>query len=219
MFIIAIFILLIVLFAILDRHISHRTKLRDTIDYNGEDSPRLRISVIVHRPRSINYIASLLKSESTSYQVVVVSDFSHDRTLLHDIVHYFGLFKVSYQPTNELPAHAIRSLYRSHRRVFSKIVVIDSPQSNLYTPFEVGAVVSSYNYNLQIRSSRTLRERAIENLTLELAIRPEGEIEQITSSRGERFKLICREAALPASANKIEVPAEKEIKIKYRILK
>ncbi|MFI3281040.1 MAG: hypothetical protein R3Y44_03590 [Rikenellaceae bacterium] len=169
--------------------------------------------------RSVNYIAESLKSESSAYQVVIVADFQRHEQLLRSITHYFGLFKTQYSPSDELAQGAVRALFRSHRRLFSKVVVVDSPRSSRYTPFEVGAVVSSYNYNLQVDSKRALRPRAIENLLLELALRPEGSVEQITSMIGERFKLLCREAALPSGVEKIEVKRNRRVKIGYRVLK
>ncbi|MFR9539306.1 MAG: hypothetical protein SNI49_04035 [Rikenellaceae bacterium] len=194
-------------------------RLRETIHFDESTSPRLRISVVVGQGQSVNYIASLIKSESTAYQVIIVDDFSEKQSLLRDITQYFGLFKTSYTSSGELPQEATRTLLRSHKRLFSKVIVVDSAQSKDYTPFEVGAVISSYNYNLQIYSRRTLRVRAIENLLLELALRPEGSVEKITSMFGERIKLICREAALPEGVDKIKIDNRKSIKIKYRILK
>ncbi len=219
MLIIVLIILLAIIFTMWSRTFMRYARLRESIHFDESTSPRLRISVVVGQGRSVNYIASLIKSESTAYQVIIVDDFSEKQSLLRDITQYFGLFKASYTSNGELPQEAIRTLLRSHKRLFSKVIVIDSAQSKDYTPFEVGAVISSYNYNLQIHSRRTLRVRAIENLLLELALRPEGSVERITSMLGERIKLICREAALPEGVDKIKVDRHKAIKIKYRILK
>ncbi len=219
MFLIALIILLIIIFIFWTRSIMRYSRLRETIHMDDNLSPRVRISVVSAQGRGVNYIASLLKSESSAYEVIIVDDFSLKESTLREIVQYFGLFKASYSTNGELAQGAIRSLYRSHKRLFSKVIIVDSPHSKEYTPFEVGAVVSSYNYNLQIRSRRTLRSRAIEYLILELALRDEGSVEKITSRIGEGIRLICREAALPDGADKIEIDSRREIKIGYRILK
>ncbi len=196
-----------------------RAELRRSLNLIDELSPRLKISVVACGPRSITYIASLLLSESSAYQVIIVDDFSRNQGELNKITRYFGLLKTNYTPTEETPEGSIRALYRSHKRLFAKVVVVDSPKSKSYTPFEVGAEVSSYNYNLQIRSKRGLQPQAIEELLLEIAIRPEGSIEKITSCIGERFTLIYREAALHNGEAKIEVKNNRHIKISYRVLK
>ncbi|MFR9504245.1 MAG: hypothetical protein SNH73_07355 [Rikenellaceae bacterium] len=198
---------------------SSRKRLRNSLNYHDQGTSRLRICVVVSGIKEISYIASLLQSESTSYQVVVVADYASHPNLLHSTIQYFGLFPASYSSTGEIESEAIRALYRSHKRIFSRVVVVDSPYHRGYTPFEVGAAISEYNYNLQIYSSRTLRTRAINNLLLELSTQPEGNIEQITSAIGERFKLLYREAALPRGKYKIEINRSKQMKIYYRILK
>lgn len=195
-----------------------RAKLRESLSYIDDISPRLQISVVVSGHKGVGYIASLLRSESTSYQVIVVADFAEQLTLLREITQYFGLFATTPSHNGEIQQGAIRTLYRSHKRLFTKLVVVDSPRSKLYTPYEVGASVSDYIYNLQIRSHRTLRPEAISNLLLEMATRPEGEIEKITSRRGERFKLIFRETALANSSHKIKCNKYRCIRIGYRIL-
>ncbi len=219
MLLIALIILLIILFIFWVNYVMRYARLREMIHFDDNASPRLRISVVSAQGRGVNYVASLLKSESTAYEVIIVDDFSQKESTLREIIQYFGLFKVSYSTCGELPTGAIHSMYRSHKRLFSKVVIVDTPHSKEYTPFEVGAVVSRYNYNLQLRSPRPLRSRAIEHLLLELACRPEGSVEQITSLLGERIKLICREAALPEGADKIVVNSHRKIKIGYWILK
>ncbi len=219
MLLIALITLLVVIFILWTNYVMRQARLREVIHFDDTASPRLRISVVSQYGKGVNYIASLLRSESTAYEVIIVDDFSQKESTLREVIQYFGLFKASYSTSGELPQGAIRSLFRSHKRLFSKVVIVDSPHSKEYTPFEVGAVVSRYNYNLQLRSQRPLRSKAIEHLLLELAWREEGSVEQIESRLGERIKLICREAALPEGADKIVVDSRRKIKISYWILK
>ncbi len=218
MLITIILLLIFIAIVILSIRVKRYSELRRSLHFDHDLTPQLRISVIVTRARSVSHIASMLRSESTAYQVIVVDDFSQKENLLRQLSQYFGLFKVSYTPTAELPPMATRSLLRSHRRLFSKVVVVDSPASHLYTAFEVGAAISSYNYNLQIYSSRVLRPTAIENLLLELSMRSEEAIEEITSAIGERVKLLYREAALPSDVEKINLKRRKRVRIIYRLL-
>ncbi len=218
MFITIIIVLISIAFITISTRLHRNTKIRDSLYFDDNLAPQLRISVIITSARSVKHIASMLLSESTSYQVIVVSDFSQNQTLLRQITQYFGLFRTSYAPSGELPPDAVRGLLRSHRRLFSKVMVVDSPTSNIYTAFEVGAAVSTYNFNLQIRSPRSLRAKAIENLLIELSIHPEGEVEEIRSAIGERIKLVTRESALPSGLQRNPADHKKRIYITYRLL-
>lgn len=218
MFITIVLSLLIIAIILISMRARRSAELRAMLRFDHDLAPQLRISVVVTRARSVSHVASMLRSESTAYQVVVVDDFSAKANLLRQITQYFGLFKASYTPSGELPPMAISSLLRSHRLLFSKIVVVDSPASSLYTPYQVGAAVSSYNYNLQIRSSRRLRPTAIENLLFELSTRSEEAIEEISSAIGEKVRLLSREAALPSGTSPIHRARRKRVRILYRLL-
>ncbi len=218
MYLIIAIILLIISFVVYHRRASRRLALRRSLRYDSGVSPHLRISVVVDGGKSIHYIASLLREESPAFEVVVVSDFERDEAVLLNLIKYFGLFPVSYSSNGELPAGAVKLLYRSYRRLYSRLMVVFSPVSSSYTPFEVGATVSSYDYNLQIQSPRTLRPTAIEDLLLELSLREEGSIDEVTSLLGERMRLITRERALPQSMGMSPKAKERRIRIGYKIL-
>ncbi len=200
------------------RYASHKREVRRSLKYIDDISPRLRISVVVSGIKGVGYISSLLRSPSTSYQVVVVGDFAANLALLREITQHFGLFAANFTYSDQLTAGAVRSLYRSHKRLYSRVIIVDSPSSKLYTPFEVGATVSDYNYCLLLHTSRTLLTEAIHDLLFELSSRPEGEVEKITSHRGERFALLLREAALPMGKEHITINKKRRIKIGYPLL-
>ncbi|MFI3332263.1 MAG: hypothetical protein SNI51_03985 [Rikenellaceae bacterium] len=199
----------------------HRDRMRflSSLHFESESAPRLRISVVVVDAMSVDYVASLLMLESTCYEVVLVADFASDVQSLYALSQRFGLIKVNYTPNGEVEDDAVRGLYRSFRRVYSRLVVVDSPRSERYAPYEVGAVVSKYDYLLYLSSRKTLRSNAIDNLLLELATRPEGSISSIGSRLFERFHFCLRESFLPQGAIKKYGRRGKKIKIDYRILK
>lgn len=190
-----------------------------SLHFESESAPRLRISVVVVGAKGVDYITSLLSLESHSYEIVVVADFASDSESLHALSQRFALIKVNYIPNGEVEAEAVRGLYRSFRRIYSRLLVVDSPRSEEYAPYEVGAAMSSYDYTLLLSSHRTLRSDAIDNLLLELATRPEGSVDSIGSSLFERFHLTTREYFLPQGATKKYSRRGKKIKIDYRILK
>ncbi len=199
---------------------SHRDAvLRDELSEIDLTAPRYSISVVVTGGCSVRYVASLLRSEPATYEVIVVADYEANESLLRSLIRYFGLFKVSFAPNGELTTGAVRGLYRSHKKLFGRVVVVDSPSACGNTPFEVGAAVSVSIFNLQIYASRTLRRRAIAYLLLELSSRSGGDVEQITSRVGERFKFLIREAALPLCSHRVEVDKNRCVTINYRILK
>lgn len=195
-----------------------RTQFRNSYIFDADVSPHLRISVVVSGMKERDKIAEMLQGESNSYEVIVVTDFGSAQDDLRKIVQHFKLFKASYLPSGELPDKAIRGVYRSHRRLYSKLLVVDSPASDHYSPFEVGAVVSSYDYNLQIRSQRTLRKTAIRDLLLELAMYPESSVVEIRSRIAEPIKLILREDGLPSVKKGNQHKGQHKIKIYYKVL-
>ncbi len=210
--------LLVVAFYLYHRREVRLGERRRTLRYDTGASPRLKISVVVDGGKSLHYIASLLREESTAFEVIVVADFERDEDILRNLIKYFGLFAVSYTPYGELHQGAIRTLFRSYRRLYSRLVIVWSPTSSDYTPFEVGAAVSSYDYNLQIHSPRTLRPTAIEDLLLELSLRAEGSVDKITSLLGERIKLTTRDKALSKNSASGSNKKGKHIRIGYKIL-
>ncbi len=200
------------------RYASHKQELRRSLKNIDDISPRLRISVVVSGAKGVGYITSLLRSTSTSYQVIVVGDFSANLPLLSELTHHFGLFAAHFSHCEQLPTGAVRTLYRSHKQLFSRVIIVDSPSSKLYTPFEVGAIVCDYNYCLLLRSSRTLHQMAIYDLLFELSTRPEGEIQKITSMIGERYSLLLREAALPREKGGITIAKKNRLRLSYPLL-
>lgn len=211
-------ILATLLIAKINERARQRKALRSTLKYEAAVAPRLRISVVVSGAQSVGYISSLLRSESVAYQVVVVDDFARRETLLHSAIKYFGLFKVGYTSSGELPRDAVRGLYRSHRRLYDRLLLVDSPRSDHYKESEVGVVLSSYQYTLMLHSPRVLLPSAIDDLLLEIALYPEGAVDEIQSQRGERFKLLKRECALLLAGAQRQVRSRQVVKINYKIL-
>lgn len=209
--------LLIVAFYLYRRHQKDQVELRKSLHFDHDSSLRLRISVVATEIESVSYLASLLREESNAYQIIAVGDFSQREPLLRAINHYFGMFRVSFLPTGELPEDALRGVFRSHRRLYSKLIVVDSAISNRYSPLEVGTAVSNYDYILHLRSPNTLRAGAINNLLLELSLRHEGSVEMIVSKLGEGAKLIRREAIEPLLRGKHKVKRENIVRLNYNI--
>ncbi len=200
------------------RRTKRRAQLREMLRLNADISPRLRISVIVDGAHSVGYIASLMRSDSTSYQLIIVDDFSHQEPLLRAAAHYFGLFRATYDPPAGPLKDAFRGLYRSHRRLYSKLVIVDSAASNKYRPHQVGATISSYDYSLLLKAPSTLKATAIEDLLLEIAMRQDEEVEEIRTIIGQRVRLLRREAVIAPCATKEHGKRGRVIKIDYKIL-
>ncbi len=211
-------LLLVLAYRLRIRAVENR-RFRNSLHFGAEIIPRLRISVVAPRSQSIGCVASLLKSESNAYQVVVVDDFSRHAKLLEAIISHFELIKVGYTPGGELPEDAVRGVYRSLRRLYSKLLIVDSPHDDLYTAEQVGAALSSFDYTLLLDSQRPLRPTAIDDLLLEIALRPQGQVDEIASRRGEKFRLVRREAAATLNTRARAPYGKHIVEIDYKILK
>ncbi len=162
----------------------------------------------------------MLALSSASFELIVVAPFFKERGALHALAQRFSLIKTHYTPNGVVGSDSIKGLYRSFRRIYSRLVVVDcSHHDHHHSPLEIGASVSKYDYILHIYSHRVLQLDAIDNLLLELATRPEGSVESLESMLFERFKLYRRESILGRGGQGRSSSNRSRLKINYRILK
>lgn len=168
--------------------------LLEVISYSANDDVRQRgISVLVSGRRDLTQIEALLMSDYAHYEVIIVGDWLADEVLFKRIQSAFSLLEVNYSPLGELPEHPIRGLYRSRKRLFRRLVVVDRAKTSIDDDLDVGASVAIYENLLAIRGGATLREDALSRLLLLLATHDEGSIDSIQSSKGEPWEFTRRE--------------------------
>ncbi len=172
-----------------------RDRLVNLVEFNADNSPSIEISIVIDRIKNVAQICDLLSYEPTNYEVVIVADFSRKEELLRSVIRHFGLIKVNFISDGNLPSQTINALYRSHVRLYSRLVIVDARPTTIFTPLRIGAAMSSHNYTLQISSNRVLRQDSIKRLLLEVALRSSESFDILLSGRGERIALYRREVA------------------------
>lgn len=89
----------------------------------------------------VDSLKALMSLYYTNYEVVMVNDGSTDKTLEH-VIEAFELEKVNYAFDYRLPCQRIRGVYKSKRRNFARITVIDKINGGKSDSLNAGLNVS-----------------------------------------------------------------------------
>ncbi len=190
-------LLIIAAVVAISRTVTHRRHKRDlfeAISYNANDDvAQVGISILVSGVRDLSQIESLLASDYAHYEVIIVGDWADKRSQLRRVISNFSLIEVNYTALKELPSHPIRALYRSRKRLFRRLVVVDRASTIPEDDLDVGAGVSIYENLLALRTSTALKSDSLSTLILKLSTHASGSIDAIQSAIGEQLSLIRRE--------------------------
>ncbi len=177
------------------------------------------ISTITTRIESVEQICQLLSSQSNLYEVIAIDNFFSREELLCSIIQHFSLIRVNFIASKEIPQNAIKGLYRSHKRLFARLIVIERNHSHTVSAAQIAASLSSFDFTLELPHHKILRPKAIESLVMEIASRESDQTDQIKSAIGERFILLRREWALAERDAAQNIAKANRILIPYKILK
>lgn len=137
------------------------------------------ISALVTRPVTLERCERLLGEEYALFEVVVVLDGERDAVMIEQLKARYHLIQVEYYPTDELPVRGVRGLYRSRKRRFRRLVLVDCRTPGVVAALDAAAEVASYEYLLPLRADEYPVVGAVERLATEVALQPLGAIEQI----------------------------------------
>lgn len=132
---------------------------------------RVGISVLAAGRTSLARCEELMAVEYPDFEVVLLFDGATNPALLHQLIKRYHLIRVDYLPSGELHPAAVRGLYRSRRRLYRRLVVVDSVASGCRA-LDVMADVATRGFLLPLADQRSLSSRAVEHLALELALCP-----------------------------------------------
>ncbi len=177
------------------------------------------ISIIATQIESIEQICSLLSHRTNLYEVVAIDNFDNREELLSSIIQHFSLIRVNFIPSKEIPQNAIKGLYRSHKRLFARLIIIECDHPRAVTPSQIAASLSSYDFTLELPHRKILRQGAIEMLLVEISRRNPDDIDEMKSVIGERFKLLRREWAVAERFASQNIAKSNRVLIPYKILK
>ncbi len=107
---------------------------------------QLGLSVLLTECRSLHQIEALLTVEYARYEVVTVVDGEADAPLFTRLCRRYHLIRVEYRPTGDLPTAGVRGLYRSRKRRFRRLVLLDMEPFARTVRLNGAADVASYEY-------------------------------------------------------------------------
>ena len=159
----------------------------------------LGISVLAVDGVDRRQLVELLEVEYPYYEVVVAlaGDAAEERR--RELIEHYHLIRVDYHPTGDLRVEGVRGLYRSRKRRFRRLVLLDLSEG-LSLPLRLNAAadVAAYEYLLPLRRGVRLRAGVVELLVGELGTLREESFEPIRSAEGCRTALYVRSSVIGA---------------------
>lgn len=155
-------------------------------------------SLLCSGVRRLSQIENLLSSEYVRCEVVVVVDAALHRAFFETLVARYRLIRVEYLSSDEFPVSQVRSVWRSRRRCFRRVVLLDRPGERPSRDWNAAASVASFDLLVPVCDGQYLLPGALERLSVEVGQRSPGEFGVLRSRVGEPFVLLSREAVAAA---------------------
>lgn len=165
---------------------------------SSQSACNIGCSVICTSVWSVKHIEELLSTEYDKFEVVVVLDSSRHNKAFQRIIDHFHLIRVSCLQSEELPAAAIRQLYRSRDRALRRIVLVDRKYVTQYDDLNAATAVAAYDMIIPIGKDYHLHPQAIKFIISTLSEKRANNqlIELIYSSVMTRSYVFYREAII-----------------------
>lgn len=154
------------------------------------------ISVLCSGCGSSGQVEQLLRPEYARYETVLALDAESCPELFRTLRTRYRMIRVNPPCSGELPARAIRGLYRSRQRGYRRLVLVDRRRTAPCDDFDAAAEAAAHDYLLPLREGCLPLPRAVERLTAELAASPAPAPELIVSRLGEPLLLVNRRTVL-----------------------
>lgn len=156
------------------------------------------VSVLCSGVGDRQQIENLLSVAYARYEVVVVLDGRRHPDLFAELVARYRMIRVEWSPTGELPVDGVRSVCRSRKRRFRRLVLVDRCQEGAAGDYDAAALVASYDYLLPVAEGQFLLPGAVERLVAELGDHPAGALAVLHARLGVPVRLVAREAVTAA---------------------
>ena len=163
------------------------------------DAPdSIGISVLCSGVTDPVQIENLLSPEYARYEVVVVLDARRHAPEFAVLVARYCMIRVEWTCSGELEVAGVRTLGRSRKRRFRRLVLVDRAWDSASGDFDAAASVATYDYLLPVSDGQFLLPGAVERLVAELGENPPGSLDLVRSRLGEPAVLLSREAVVAA---------------------
>ncbi|MFI3319124.1 MAG: hypothetical protein SNH88_08065 [Rikenellaceae bacterium] len=110
------------------------------------------VSILLPSPRSFAQVVQMVEWDYRELEVVVILC-SEEQSLLEQIIEYYEMVQVSYCDPEELSGEHPCRLFRSRRRLFRRLVVVDGGEASLSRRLDMGLSIATYGYLLLVRDS------------------------------------------------------------------
>ncbi len=180
------------------RAASKRHLLEVTGALTGDAAGGVGISVLCSGMVAPDCIERLLAVEYAHYEVIAVLDRERFPEVFARLVSRYRMIRVAGTGCGDLPVRGVRSLERSRRRGFRRLVLIDRAWDGAAGDFDAAADVADYEYLLPFRCDGELLPEAIERLAAEAGEFPPGVAARIRAPLGVPLTLYAREAVVAA---------------------
>jgi len=161
----------------------------------SDASGAVGFSLLCSDVRRTGQIENLLSSEYDRCEVIVVLDAWQRRALFETLAARYRMIRVDWHPSDELPVHGVRSMWRSRQRCFRRIVLLDRPRDNRADDWNAAASVASYDWLLPLHDGQYMLPGTLERLAVEIG---EEQCDALRSWSGEPVALLNREAVASA---------------------
>lgn len=153
------------------------------------------ISAVCSGVNSIEHIENLLGSEYDRYELIVVLDAERRPDDFRNIMTHYGMIRVNTAESDELPSARIRALYRSRRRNYRRLVLVDRAYATPYEDLDAGAAAASYDYILPVGPSDYFVPDAVETAAIAISDSPRH-VEALRSAADAPCAIFHRETVI-----------------------
>ena len=136
-------------------------------------------SLLCSGVQRLGQIENLLSSEYAWQQ----------RMLFEKLAARYRMIRVDYLPSDELPVHGVRSMWRSRQRCFRRLVLLDRPEDSAADDWNAAASVASYDWLIPVRDGQYMLPGALERLAAEAG---QERTQLVRSWMGHPFALFDR---------------------------
>lgn len=156
------------------------------------------ISVLCSGVRQAGQLENLLATELVDYEVIAAVDAAHYPACFEALVSRYRMIRVEFAPSEEFPAREVRSMWRSRKRCFRRLVLLDRESTTPAEDFDAAASVAAYDWLLPVRRGELLLPGAVERLAERLGERQPGDVDIVCPRVGEPCAAVRREAVAAA---------------------
>lgn len=180
-----------------ERDCAKRQLLRSMHGARSGPVGQIGLSLLLADGISLRRLERLLSVEYALFEVVAVLDAAREEELFGMLVARYRLIRVGYRPTGELPVSGVQALYRSRKRRFRRLVLVDRRENGLTPPLHAAVEAAAYDFLWPLRPDERLTRGAVERAVYALSEAAQPPV-ILRSVSGLRATIYGREAVAAA---------------------